>query len=105
MGSPTLEEMAHALTEPLEIRTVHRPGTYWWCPGSAFDEKGVDWNLERLAEAGIEADGLWVYGDMAYNHATMCSPEMYRDLIWPDHRRLAAWTWAGCLDEPGDELS
>ena len=44
--------------------------------------------------SGIEPDGLWVYGDMAYNHGTMCSPRMYRELVWPDHRRLGAWAEA-----------
>lgn len=40
-------------------------------------------------DTGITPDGLWIYGDMAFNHATMCSPAMYRELIWPDHKRLA----------------
>lgn len=44
-----------------------------------------------LLTTEVEPDGLWVYGDMAYNHATMCSPAMYRELIWPDHKRLADW--------------
>jgi uroporphyrinogen decarboxylase len=51
-------------------------------------------NLDATMAAGIQPDGLWIYGDMAYNHATMCSPAMYRDLIWPDHKRLADWTHA-----------
>jgi uroporphyrinogen decarboxylase len=40
---------------------------------------------------GIQPDGLWIYGDMAFKTATMCSPGMYRELIWPDHKRLADW--------------
>lgn len=44
---------------------------------------------QRALDAGAKPDGLWIYGDMAYNHATMCSPAMYRELIWPDHQRLA----------------
>jgi uroporphyrinogen decarboxylase len=28
---------------------------------------------------------------MAYNHATVCSPTHYRELIWPQHKRLADW--------------
>jgi uroporphyrinogen decarboxylase len=47
--------------------------------------------LDQYMTMGIKPDGLWVYGDMAYNHATMCSPQMYRDLIWPDHKRIADW--------------
>ncbi len=47
--------------------------------------------FEDLLAAGVEPDGLWIYGDMAYNHATMCSPAMYRDLVWPSHQRIAKW--------------
>jgi uroporphyrinogen decarboxylase len=51
-------------------------------------------NFDAAMATGITPDGLWIYGDMAYNHATMCSPEMYRELIWPDHKRLADWAHA-----------
>ena len=51
-------------------------------------------NLDALMATGIQPDGLWIYGDMAYNHATFCSPAMYRDLIWPEHKRLADWAHA-----------
>ncbi len=47
--------------------------------------------LEQYMSLGLEPDGLWIYGDMAYNHATMCSPAMYKELIWPDHKRIADW--------------
>lgn len=47
--------------------------------------------LQAMLDAGLEADGVWMYGDMAFNHATMCSPAMYRELIWPDHKRLVDW--------------
>ncbi len=48
-------------------------------------------NLDAVMAAGAQPDGLWIYGDMAYNHATVCSPAMYKELIWPDHKRLADW--------------
>ena len=51
-------------------------------------------NLDAVMATGIQPDGLWIYGDMAFNHSTMCSPAMYRDLIWPDHKRLADWAHA-----------
>jgi hypothetical protein len=38
---------------PFEIKSVHRPGTYFWSPGSAWDKANVDYNLERYHEAGI----------------------------------------------------
>ena len=47
--------------------------------------------LDAAMETGITPDGLWIYGDMAYNHGTFCSPGMYRELIWPDHKRLVDW--------------
>jgi len=49
---------------------------------------------ERILATGIQPDGIWMYGDMAYNHATMCSPAMYKDVFWPDHKRLADWAHA-----------
>lgn len=51
-------------------------------------------NLDAVMATGVQPDGLWVYGDMAYNHATVCSPDMYRQLLWPDHKRLAEWAHA-----------
>lgn len=51
-------------------------------------------SFDRLLAEGIEPDGLWIYGDMAYNHATMCSPDMYRALVWPTHKRMADWAHA-----------
>jgi uroporphyrinogen decarboxylase len=50
--------------------------------------------FDALEAAGIEFDGVWIYGDMAYNHGTLCSPAMYEDLIWPQHKRLAGWARA-----------
>ena len=51
-------------------------------------------NFDAAMATGIQPDGLWIYGDMAYNHATMCSPQMYKELIWPDHKRMAEWAHA-----------
>lgn len=51
-------------------------------------------NYEVACAAGIHPDGLWTYGDMAYNHATHCSPAIYRELVWPHHKRLAEWAHA-----------
>lgn len=38
---------------PFAINAAQRPGTYWWCPGSAFTKADIDWNLERLRAAGF----------------------------------------------------
>lgn len=51
-------------------------------------------NFDAVMATGITPDGVWLYGDMAYNHATMCSPAMYKELIWPDHKRFAEWAHA-----------
>ena len=51
-------------------------------------------NWDALMATGIQPDGVWTYGDMAFKTATMCSPAMYRELIWPDHKRLADWAHA-----------
>ena len=48
-------------------------------------------DYQLCLDAGMEPEGLWTYGDMAYNHATFCSPAMYRELIWPQHVRLATF--------------
>lgn len=36
-----------------EITKEAKPGTYWWWMGSAVDKKGLDYNLQNLADAGI----------------------------------------------------
>lgn len=48
-------------------------------------------SYQRIVDAGAKIDGLWVFGDMAYNHATMCSPAMYDQLMRPGHKRLVEW--------------
>jgi uroporphyrinogen decarboxylase len=48
-------------------------------------------NFDAIMATGMEPDGLWIYGDMAFKTATLCSPAMYKELIWPDHKRLADW--------------
>jgi uroporphyrinogen decarboxylase len=48
-------------------------------------------NLQAVIDAGVDVDGIWIYGDMAFKTATMCSPSMYRELIWPDHKRMCDW--------------
>lgn len=67
-------------TDPDWIRDMSR--TYTDCLLREFD---------AAYAAGLDVDGVFIWGDMAYNHNTFCSPQMYRDLIWPDHKRLADW--------------
>lgn len=51
-------------------------------------------NFDAVLAAGAKPDGIWIYGDMAFKTATMCSPQMYREVFWPDHKRLADWAHA-----------
>ncbi|MGQ9504167.1 MAG: glycosyl hydrolase [Thermogutta sp.] len=38
---------------PFAVTAAQRPGTYFWCPGSAFTREDIDWNLEQLRNAGF----------------------------------------------------
>jgi uroporphyrinogen decarboxylase len=51
-------------------------------------------NFDAALAAGIRPDGLWIYGDMAFKTSTMCSPAMYKELFWPQHKRFADWAHA-----------
>jgi hypothetical protein len=58
---------AEAETWPFEIGVSHRPGTYWWCPGSAWDRESIDWNLENLKAGGIGTVHIVpIYGAKGY---------------------------------------
>lgn len=63
----------------------------WILDVSRFMTDLVIKDFDLLMSKGIEPDGVWIYGDMAYRRGPMCSPSMYRELIWPDHKRLADW--------------
>jgi len=43
---------------------------------------------EAMRGSGIEFDGAWLRGDMAYHKGPMFSPAMYDELLFPQHRRL-----------------
>ena len=47
--------------------------------------------LERLLNAGLRFDALWIFEEMASQKGPLCGPSHYRTLIWPDHRRLVDW--------------
>ena len=51
-------------------------------------------NYQVVLDAGIQPDGLWIFDDMAFRTATFCSPAMYRELLWPQHLRLAEFAHA-----------
>jgi uroporphyrinogen decarboxylase len=43
-----------------------------------------------LSEIGIP-DGIWIYEDMGYTQAPFVSPQLYRELIFPYHKRLVGF--------------
>ena len=48
-------------------------------------------NLEAILADGMRAEGVFLSGDLAYNHAPLFSPAMYDALLRPDHERLVRW--------------
>ncbi len=68
---------------PFEITVAHRPGTYWWCPGNAWDTESIDWNLESLKAGGIgTAHIVPIYGAKGYEdrYLTYLSDEWVNSL-------------------------
>lgn len=51
-------------------------------------------NYQAVLDAGVQPDCLWLFGDMAFKNMTFCSPAQYRELIWPQHKRIADWAHA-----------
>jgi uroporphyrinogen decarboxylase len=46
---------------------------------------------EDLLGRGYDVDGGWIWGDIAYSKGTLFSPRMYRELLWPCHKRLVGF--------------
>ncbi|MBN2133212.1 MAG: hypothetical protein JW741_27180 [Sedimentisphaerales bacterium] len=65
--SCTARTAAEPGTWPFAIEVQHRPGTYWWSPGSAWDRESIDWNLENLKKGGIGTVHIVpIYGAKGY---------------------------------------
>jgi uroporphyrinogen decarboxylase len=43
---------------------------------------------EDLFTRDYEIDGAWIWGDIAYTKGTFFSPQMYREMLYPYHKRL-----------------
>ena len=57
-------------------------------------EADVNLTLEMYRmydELDIEFDGLWVWGDIAYNKGPFFSPETYRKVVMPFHKKLFSY--------------
>ena len=46
---------------------------------------------EELFGRGYEVDGAWIWGDIAYSKGTFFSPQMYREVLYPYHKRLIGY--------------
>jgi uroporphyrinogen decarboxylase len=44
--------------------------------------------IDLLKDLGMEMNGYWIWGDIAYNNGMFFSPDMYRELIMPFHKEL-----------------
>jgi len=44
--------------------------------------------LSIMEQEGLEFDGLWCWGDISYNKGMMFSPQMYRELLMPVHKKI-----------------
>ncbi len=43
---------------------------------------------EEMMARGFDFDGVWLFNDMGYRNATLFSPAVYRELIFPADRRM-----------------
>jgi len=41
-----------------------------------------------IVELGVEIDGVWLRGDLAYKNGLLFSPSLYYRLLYPHHKRL-----------------
>lgn len=44
--------------------------------------------FEGIRALGVEYDGAWLSDDLGYRNAPLISPEMYREMVMPHHKRL-----------------
>ncbi|MBE6593803.1 MAG: hypothetical protein E7642_07410, partial [Ruminococcaceae bacterium] len=46
---------------------------------------------QKILDAGYEFDGIFWYDDMGYKNSTFFSPDMYRELLKPYHKKAIDW--------------
>lgn len=89
-GLETFEMTRHVLGDELTMITM-LDDPEWFVDVSRTLTDLVIRDLDTLWNAGVQPDGLWIYGDMAYRRGLMCGPPLYRELVWPDHARMVNW--------------
>lgn len=94
----------------------HRPGVYWWWPGSAVDRENITWNLETLQKAGIGgAHIIPIYGVKGEEERFIpyLSPKWMEMLdhsvaeaerlgMWVDMSTGTGWPFGGSIVPPED---
>ncbi len=50
--------------------------------------------VQQVIDRGEKPDGIWYFSDLCYRNGMFFSPEMYRDLMLPHHRRIAEFCHA-----------
>lgn len=53
--------------------------------------KSCETLFERIWDAGYHFDEILWFDDMGYKGTTFFSPQMYRDILWPYHKRAVDW--------------
>ena len=48
---------------------------------------GSEWLLAN----GVDFDGAFFCGDMGYRNSTLFSPRIYKELLWPQHKRMCEY--------------
>ena len=43
---------------------------------------------QKFLDAGIDYDAAWMYGDLGYRNGTLFSPEIYKELLLPAHKKM-----------------
>ena len=49
---------------------------------------------EILEKLGAEWDGVFMYADLGYRNATLFSPRLYDEIVFPAHKHIADWLQA-----------
>lgn len=69
-----------------EVKTVHKPGTYWWWMGSAVDKENLSYSLQSFAEIGIgNVHIVPIYGVDG-------EEDKYIDFLSPEWMEMLAYT-------------
>ncbi len=92
-GVESFEETRSLMGDEITLMAMAEEPEWLMDVAEAFTDVTLQ-NYDAVLATGVRPDGLWIYGDMAFKTSTMCSPAMYREIFWPQHKRLADWAHA-----------